>query len=395
MARGLLPALVTVAIVVSTAGWVPAATSQPADTLPAADGTAYRGDLHAHTAFSDGDGRPGEAFEAARSAGLDFFAVTDHGEWLAFPWAAHSECIDPTTSRFLAKSCFEPNSSMPDQLEWERTGDAADAATDQGFVGLRGFEWSSPVEGHVNVFGTDLWTDSVQTGPAPMEPFYGWLAGQTQDPRRVASFNHPGREPLRFDAFTHVPAADARFGTIEAFNRHGNYTDDVLDALDAGWRVGAIGVTDAHGPGAWTDLSKGHTVVVADALTRDAILDALLEHRTVATLGTQIDARLTVSHGSEEATIGETLSVPSGGSVGFSIEVKDFGGRAIEKVELLGPQGFHRTFSGGTAHMNPGGFIDLSQIPTTATGERYLTVRGFQGGTPTVMTSPVWITTPS
>lgn len=38
----------------------------------------YRGDLHTHTAHSDGDQTVGELLEAARRQGLDFLALTDH-----------------------------------------------------------------------------------------------------------------------------------------------------------------------------------------------------------------------------------------------------------------------------------------------------------------------------
>lgn len=38
----------------------------------------YLGNLHSHTSFSDGSGTPAEAYAAARAAGLDFFAITEH-----------------------------------------------------------------------------------------------------------------------------------------------------------------------------------------------------------------------------------------------------------------------------------------------------------------------------
>lgn len=393
--REAIRAVGLVAILIATATFTPAASgAEGDDLLPTEDGrVALRGDLHAHTAFSDGHGRPADAFDAARDAGLDFFAVTDHGEWLAFPFPAHSECIDPREERFLAPSCAETSTPLPGQTEYDRTGQAASAATGDGFVGLRGFEWSSPLEGHVNVLGTSLWTDSIQTGPAPMGPFYAWLAGQTQDPERVASFNHPGREPLVFDRFTHVPPADTYLGTIEAFNRDDPYTEEVLDALDQGWHVGTIGVSDGHGPGDWTAPGQGHTVLLASEHSRAGILQALREHRTVATLGSDLDGRMTVGDGETVASLGETLETTEGTTVGVQYRAEDFGDDAFTHLELVGPDGYTRDLPAGTPSLQGGLFVDLDDVGTTATGERYLALRAWQSGTPVLMTSPVWIST--
>lgn len=42
----------------------------------------YRGDLHSHAGYSDGQGTPAEAYVSARASGLDFFALTEHGFFL-------------------------------------------------------------------------------------------------------------------------------------------------------------------------------------------------------------------------------------------------------------------------------------------------------------------------
>lgn len=46
--------------------------------LPAARADWWRGDLHCHTRYSDGDSWPSEMLHAAAEAGLDFLGVTDH-----------------------------------------------------------------------------------------------------------------------------------------------------------------------------------------------------------------------------------------------------------------------------------------------------------------------------
>src|SRR5437867_4478373 len=64
--RLLLPTLTTAAILCGSG-------LQAAESLK-----VFYGLLHAHTFFSDGQGTPEEAFQAAKAAGLDFFAVTPH-----------------------------------------------------------------------------------------------------------------------------------------------------------------------------------------------------------------------------------------------------------------------------------------------------------------------------
>ena len=41
-------------------------------------GNWYRGDLHAHSTYSDGDSPVADVIARAETLGLDFFALTDH-----------------------------------------------------------------------------------------------------------------------------------------------------------------------------------------------------------------------------------------------------------------------------------------------------------------------------
>ena len=124
---------------------------------------------------------------------------------------------------------------------------------DGSYVAMRGFEWSSPTLGHINVWQSQTWTDPLATagvgggstaasfvhegasalspdvaaqedailataadGEASMAGFYDWLKA---DPARLvvgggsdafAGFNHPGREPGRFGGFAFDPALQQR-----------------------------------------------------------------------------------------------------------------------------------------------------------------------------------------
>lgn len=56
----------------------PAPPNRPRALTDPAEPNWYRGDLHAHTIYSDGTATPTELAIAAAGAGLDFFGITDH-----------------------------------------------------------------------------------------------------------------------------------------------------------------------------------------------------------------------------------------------------------------------------------------------------------------------------
>src|SRR5262245_60992437 len=49
----------------------------------------FYGDLHTHTGYSDGMGRPADALRQMRERGLHFAAITDHGEYFDRATAIH------------------------------------------------------------------------------------------------------------------------------------------------------------------------------------------------------------------------------------------------------------------------------------------------------------------
>ena len=190
-------------------------SAQAATTGVAADGTPARAtgaarasaltqgttlvhaDLHNHTLMSDGDGDPAAAFASMRSAGLDVAALTDHATLFG---------IDGLSS-----------------LEWNRTGRLADAANDPGsYTAIRGFEWSHPLLGHVNVWYTGSFTDLG--GSSSMGRLYDWINGSGG----VSGFNHPGRELLRFNEFAYDASMREQMVGLEMFNRGDDYLFDGL-----------------------------------------------------------------------------------------------------------------------------------------------------------------------
>jgi hypothetical protein len=277
--------------------------------------TLVHADLHNHTLLSDGDGSPEDAFVSMRAAGLDVAALTDH--------ATLSDHLlgDPLASLML------PGYNQAGGLTregWERTGVLADAADRPGtFTAIRGFEWSEPTLGHVNVWFTDEWTDVVDLGQ--MRPLYRWLARQSGrlglgdgGAEGVAGFNHPGREPGRFQEFRFDPTVRDQMVSLEMFNRRDDYLFEgyadgrpspLCACLNAGWRTGISGVTDEHGTDWGFPEGKGRTGLWVEEHSRAGVLAAMRARRFFATRtsGLRLDATATYDAGRPAVRMGGVL----------------------------------------------------------------------------------------
>ncbi|MCO1658195.1 CehA/McbA family metallohydrolase [Pseudonocardia humida] len=268
--------------------------------LPGSGERLLHADLHNHTLLSDGAGRPEDAFGSMRAAGLDVAALTDH---------AHG----PSVSRLTI-----------DDADWHYLGELAEAADEPGaFVAIRGFEWTSPTLGHMNVWGGRHWTrplplaaDGARRGyavpagppedPTAVAAFYDWLHADADDAAgggsdALVSFNHPGRERARFGRFRFDGRIVERVVGLEMFNRGDDYlfervdvggTSPLVECLDSGWRVGLIGVTDEHSPHWGFPPDLGRTGIWSRGLDRASVREAMLRRRLFATRerGLRVDA---------------------------------------------------------------------------------------------------------
>ena len=256
--------------------------------------TLVHADLHNHTLMSDGDGDPALAFESMRSAGLDVAALTDHTTLFAVEGLSRSE--------------------------WDRTGVLADAANQPGaYTALRGFEWSHPLLGHVNVWYTGNFTDLGSS--SSMSRLYDWITATGG----ISGFNHPGRELLRFNNFAYNAAMREQMVGLEMFNRGDDYLFDgwssgqsspLVACLNAGWRTGLTGVTDEHGTEWGYPEGKGRTGLWVAENTRNGVLAAMRERRFFATRvsGLRVDAT------AAGVRMGGTLPVTSG-DVRFVVDI--------------------------------------------------------------------------
>ncbi len=345
-----------------------------APAAQAQDYNLYFGDLHAHTSFSDGKGTPAEAYAAAKAAGADFFATTDHNYELT-------------------------------AVEWADTIAMAEAATDEWFVALAAYEYHIASIGETNIYGTE----EVAGGfighqntkyPVPrlpreqaLEPIYDWIVAQGA----VAQWNHPNyyvgdRWGDFLDYAYWTPERDAGMCMLEIFNKEIQEASYVL-ALDAGWHALPSSNSDTHEAN-WITGEEVRTVLLAPELTRDALFEAMRAHRGYGTRDRNLEIDFTV----DGAVMGASTLPAATHAVAVSVEnLSDDDGAPAdpsENVTLLelvsdGGEviGSYQPDEGNTATWSttvPGGCTYIYLRVSTA--EEY----EFTG--PTAWTAPVWMT---
>ncbi|HEU5341774.1 CehA/McbA family metallohydrolase [Edaphobacter sp.] len=275
----------------------------------------YRGDLHMHTAHSDGScpsqsGKPVPCplfitLQKAVAQGLDFVAVTDHN----------------TISHFDDEREMQP---YFDKL-----------------LLIPGRELTT-YSGHFNIFGTTDFID-FELG-SPRAPDMNSIFRAAHRLGALASVNHPasptgeicmgcGWSPKNFD----MHLTDA----IEAVNgdnadRGQNHTGYWRAQLNRGLRITAIGGSDTHRPvprpGGISTIGHPATVVYATELSVPAILQAIREGHvfvdTTASHDRLLEVTGTVSN--QTAHMGDLLTAPAGTTLDLAVHAAACAGSKVQ-----------------------------------------------------------------
>jgi len=160
---------------------------------------AYFGNLHSHTAVSDGSDRPDRAFRYARQdAKVDFLCLSEH-----------NHDIGPNTT----------------QAGLDELATAALTATTSGFVALVGQEFSTIKNGnHVNVY--DVSTQIPRSVLNDYKQlFTEWLPkyqDENQDRIVVAQFNHPDDDRKDYGRTKYTIKRDGTTRTLPNFDGDDN-----------------------------------------------------------------------------------------------------------------------------------------------------------------------------
>lgn len=337
----------------------------------------YFGDIHQHTAASDGTGTATETFLRARLRyGDEICAVADH-------------------ESFLGKR------TPPG--EWGRLCAIADEHMVPGrFVTLHAFEWTGkmhPGPGHKVGYlpprgGPCLSRDDEATSTS---------AGLSYTARKLGALvfpHHVGWTGADMD--NHDPRVQTCWEIVSAHGAYermgwspiGTRGDDkegqfAIDALNNGLRFGFVGGSDGHGL-AWhhgvcrmeDSHRSGLTAVFCESLTREGVFEALRNRRCYATSGAKIGLWFEVAG----LPMGEEIPVTE--SVSFRIAVRATA--EIESLCLVTNEGREITLESGGASIEARG-----TLPAPPEGHwAYFFARVVQVDGHVAWSSPIWLDAP-
>ncbi|WP_407937482.1 DUF4350 domain-containing protein, partial [Neobacillus vireti] len=352
-------------------------------------GNHYRGTTHNHTNIShDAAGDPEKALKDAQKYHYDYFAFSDH-----------SHDIDAS----LVNKDTVDHGGMKERTggsDWQLTKDLAKKYTKNGdFVVFPGFEMTSTTWGHSNVFGTDNFIDRVVDGGTyqKLQSYYSWAI--TYDDI-VAQFNHPKMSNNAFDNFIpYDKKVDKLFTMLEVGNGSGKYSyanaeDKYYSALDIGWHVAPTYGEDNH-DATWGQTKK-RTVIVADDLTTDSLLDAMKHMRVYMSEDPNFTLDVSASGFYMGSTVDtDTLDFKISGSDPVSEDpsnpdysyVKTPSNDAIAKVELITNRG--RVIDKYTPKDDSTSFTWNPSV-TVAGGQQWFVVKVTQKDGDQIYSAPIW-----
>lgn len=319
----------------------------PLFAFPQTGYNVYFGNLHSHTGNSDGEGTPTDAYNYAKNtAALDFLAVTDH-----------LEQIDP--------------------LEWFYIKNDANSLTTSSFVAIAGWEWGSPLHGHVNVFNTDDYITDVGNlwYTLDLPAFYNWVRNNNP---AFAQFNHPGDVDLatNWNDFEYIDnATDNVFHLIE-FQTVQQATDYYEFSLNQGWHLSPAWNQDNHSAD-WGTKNDGRAGIWATSLTKADLFSAIDAGRTFATMDKNASLWLDISGIAMGGTAQRYYDAP------VHIRLSDNDNEIWSTVELVSQNGIIQTFS------STSGIIDTI-INYSPTADNYIFIRAIQSDGNYLWSAPVY-----
>jgi hypothetical protein len=315
--------------------------------LPLAAFNIYRGETHAHSIhswshgahridfqvnsplkpdwdqenYSNHQGPPARLFELAKRKGFDFYVVTDHSQEEAF------QPVDPLQN-----------------AAWLETHAAARASRAETFIPMVGIEFSRnpPFDtdgtglGHINALNIAGYVNARNTS---LPEFYQWL--KKAEPAGgegyvVAAFNHPGR--TQFNDWAYLD--DAIVDVITLFELRTVYRGPprwaaYVRALNKGWKVAPISVTDSHGY--WhAENIPPLTCVLAPELTRTALTRAMRQRRTYTSWAGERNTRVDLKYSVNGHIMGSTLDRPA--TFDFRVEIQthpEDQGQRVRRIQIL------------------------------------------------------------
>ena len=359
--------------------------------------SVFFGNLHSHTALSDGSGTPAEAYEHARDvAGLDFLAITEHN---------HAQAGDIAGNHALYTG--------PGSLSLIPT---ANSFTEEGrFIGLYGQEFSTIGSGnHMNVIDAPRVIDVANGQVRTLVET--WLPANldTQGQPPLLLLNHPntsgsprnleyGIDDFGGDTAAWLKALDAHAPLINLINGPSHAAgahlppgapseNELHRYLNLGLHVAPTADQDNHKRN-WGDATDARTAVLAATLTKASLLTALKQRHVYATE----DRNLRLVYRLNNELSGSRIvgaSVPAPGSIlTLSLAVADddepAAGYVVEVFsDEVGGEGVASVIR--TQAITGNGTHSITGV-TYQGGAQYVYLRVRQGDGNRAWTAPVWL----
>ena len=293
----------------------------------------YFGDIHNHCGISYGHGSLEDAYKNARLQ-LDFASVTGHSSWPDIPEG---------DTRLQSVVDYHHTGFRKLESSWQKYVDVTEEYNEPGkFITFFSYEWHSLQSGdHVTYFKRPV--DSMLK-PATIEKFrQKLLSFRAQGIDCMLIPHHIGYKTgyrgLNWETFfediSPVVEIISMHGCAESDNSPIPYlhTMGPLDSnntmqagLAAGKHFGVVGSTDHHSahPGSY---GYGRLGVWAEALTRDAIWEAIQQRRTYALSGDNIELHFAMN----DHPLGSQIAYTNDRHIDLSVK----GGYALDRIEVL------------------------------------------------------------
>lgn len=308
----------------------------------------FFGRLHVHSSLTEGELTPAELYAQAREEGLDYLAVTDHSS--AFDGGAFASPEEDARAYSLL---------------WAAGKDAAQAASDEGFVGIYGYEmnfYQDRLLGHVGTYASSGF--AVRDRSGTLESYYDALAAAGA----IGQFCHPGSRFGDFQDFGQITARrDAAMCLLEVGSGPDAYFY-YIRALDRGWHVAPTS-------------REGYTAILGPELTEEGIYDALRSRRAYATGDSDLALAFTLN-GHAMGSILERRQV--GETVTLRLRYADPSDRGGATVEVITQGG---AVAASCAWEAAGGEVTF-QLPAD---RAYYFVTVTQADGQQAVTAPIWI----
>lgn len=312
------------------------------------------GNLHSHTSYSDGLGKPSDAYTMACDAGLDFFAITEHNHDKGDGKGERKDDIIIATHPDLYEG--DPEALVQSANALNRPDQC---------VTIYGQEFSTISKGnHVNIFDVDEVID-VENGRFDL--LLDWL---DQNPdggsaKPLIQFNHPnsgkkavvdyGRDDFGgADELAWQQAMSPRVSLIEVFNapalRDGEDQRTHERSfiyrlyLNLGFHVAPSVGQDNHFRN-WGKSTDARVAVIAPDFTRRGIIEALRRRHAYAS----DDKNLRAIFRAGDALQGDIVPPPDlGAELPLTLQIKDEDEpNAIYRVDV------YKDVAGGKPARNP------------------------------------------